>query len=123
MYFPMAVRVITGDHLNAGKAAVMYGPLVLAADDDLLAGSGLDVDSIALPSSDLASFFAKPEAATNSFRTWFGARVFRIPAVAYKDTVTVGAGTAKKVCLVPFADAGGTGARYKVWLPVYRPVN
>ena len=123
MYFPMAVRVITGDHLNAGKAAVMYGPLVLAADDDLLAGSGLNVDSIALPSSDLASFFAKPEAATKAFRTWSGARVFCIRAVADKATATFGYGMAKSVCLLPFADAGGTGARYRVWLPVHRPVE
>jgi DUF1680 family protein len=38
--FPMEPRVIVGNHLNQGNAAVLYGPLVLAADDALLADCG-----------------------------------------------------------------------------------
>ena len=41
-------RVVAGDHLNQGKAAVLYGPLVLAIDEALLADSGPPFNSCAL---------------------------------------------------------------------------
>jgi DUF1680 family protein len=110
--FPMEPRIILGDHLNQGKAAVLYGPLVLAADDALLADTGLNVDSICLAGADAASLQVTPEPAPEAFRTWPGARVFRVNAIARKT------GAATTIRLVPFADAGGTGARYKVWLPL-----
>jgi uncharacterized protein len=113
--FPMKPRVIAGDHLNQGKAAVLYGPLVLAADDALLADTGLSVDSICLGGADAAALEVTPEPAPAAFRTWPGARVFRVNAFAAKT------GAATTIRLVPFADAGGTGARYKVWLSLARP--
>jgi DUF1680 family protein len=112
--FPMQPRVITGDHLDQGKAAVLFGPLVLAADDSLLANSGLSVDSISLAGPDAAALQVTPEPAPRGFRTWPGARVFRVNAIARKT------GAATSIRLVPFADAGGTGAPYKVWLPLPR---
>ena len=39
--FKLEPRVIVGDHKNAGKVAVMYGPLVLAADEALLGNERL----------------------------------------------------------------------------------
>jgi DUF1680 family protein len=110
--FPMEPCVIVGDHLNQGKAAVLYGPLVLAADDALLAGTGLGVDSISLAAGDAAALQVTPESAPGAFKTWPGARVFRVNAITQK------AGVATTIRLVPFADAGGTGAHYKVWLPL-----
>ena len=35
-YFTLEPRVVIGDHQNQGKVAVLYGPLVLAADEALL---------------------------------------------------------------------------------------
>jgi len=37
-------RVVVGDHLNLGKAAVLYGPLVLAADESLLPDPNLTLN-------------------------------------------------------------------------------
>jgi hypothetical protein len=53
-------------------------------------------------------------------RSWPGAQVFRTHAVARKSTAKLKAGAPIDVWLVPFADAGGTGSGYKVWLPVGR---
>ena len=114
--FPMEARVILGDHLNQGKAAVLYGPLVLAADDALLEEAGQDVNSISLAGTDPATLSVAPEPAPEAFKTWPGARVFRVNAIARKPTATLKAGTTTTVRLAPFADAGATGAPYKVWL-------
>jgi DUF1680 family protein len=116
--FPMRPRVIAGDHLNRGKAAVLYGPLVLAADDALLSDTGLSVDSISLAGANSAALQITPEPAPEAFKMWPGARVFRVNAIARKSTATLQAGAAATIRLVPFADAGGTGANYKVWLPL-----
>jgi hypothetical protein len=116
--FHMEPCVIAGDHLNQGKAAVLYGPLVLAADDALLSGTGLSVDSICVAGADAAALQVTPEPAPAAFQTWPGARVFRVNAIARKSTATLSAGAATTIHLLPFADAGGTGARYKVWLPL-----
>ncbi len=106
---PMEARVIVGDHLNQGKAAVMYGPLVLAADDALLAASGQTTDTIQLAGTDLQKLDPTPEPAPDAYKTWPGARVFRVNAVS------------GPIQLVPFADAGSTTGNYKVWIPL--PAN
>jgi len=155
-------RLVVGDHMNQGKVALMYGPLVLAADEALLGklspakkrddpaapepdgsdplptsdlpplpttskrgalkgGEGeIPLNSIALASPKLAKLKMKPEPAPNEFRTWPGAQVFRIRAVTRKPLPGLKVGTSLPVRLVPFADAGSTGARYKVWLPLPR---
>jgi uncharacterized protein len=114
LIFPMEPRIIVGDHLNQGNAAVLYGPLVLAADDALLADAGLSVDSICLAGADAATLHVTPQPAKGAFKTWPGARLFRVNAIARKT------GDATTIRLVPFADAGGTGSHYKVWLPLPR---
>jgi DUF1680 family protein len=121
--FPMQPRVVVGDHLNQGKAAILYGPLVLAADETLLADTGLSLDSFTLAAADAGALQITPEPAPAAFKTWPGARVFRVNAITRKATSTLATGAATTIHLVPFADAGGTGARYKVWLPLpLRPV-
>jgi hypothetical protein len=125
LHFPMAARVVVGDHLNQGKAAVFYGPLVLAADDALLQETAQTVNSICLAGADPATLRVAPEPAPGAFKTWPSARVFRVKAIARKPTVALKAGTTTTVPLVPFADAGATGARYKVWLalPQFHEAN
>ena len=105
-------RVIAGDHLNQGKVAVCYGPLVLAADESLLAETKQSFNALALPKADLAKLAITPEPAIAGWATWPGAKLFRINA----NTRSGDAQFATR--LVPFADAGSTGARYKVWLPL-----
>ncbi len=126
-------RLIVGDHMNHGKVALMYGPLVLAADEALLgktspatnrnaspAPEAIALNGIAVASPELAKLKVTPEPAPEEFRTWPGAQVFRIRAVTRKPMPALQVGAPLSIRLVPFADAGSTGARYKVWLPLPR---
>ena len=45
-------------------------------------------------------------------------QVFRVNAIARKRAGDLKAGAPLQVRLIPFADAGGTGTPYKVWLPL-----
>ena len=122
-------RLAIGHHMNQGKVALCYGPLVLAADESLLAAAGQTLHSITIATHDrevigqglgavvetkpnLASLAVTPEPAPADFKTWPGAQVFRLNAVTRRE------GKPISIRLVPFADAGMTGARYKVWLPL-----
>jgi hypothetical protein len=92
--------------------AVLYGPLVLAADEALLANDGQpSLNALALAKPGAAPFIVTPENAPPDRRTWPGAQCFRVASVTPNNTVSIAR-------LVPFADAGITGARYKVWLPI-----
>jgi DUF1680 family protein len=102
-------RLVIGDHLNRGKAAVFYGPLVLAADESL---ANQPLNSLALPKAGLAALDVMPETAPADRQTWPGAQSFRINATTRNGDSQF---TAR---LVPFADAGITGKRYEVWLPL-----
>lgn len=117
-------RVIVGDHKNAGKIALLYGPLVLAADDALIVpasssgGEKPPLSAVAAAGSDLESLKVRAEPATATFNTWPGAKVFRVKAVTRRPTGAMKRGAPLEMRLIPFADAGGTGTDYKVWLPL-----
>ncbi|MEI8038898.1 MAG: beta-L-arabinofuranosidase domain-containing protein [Verrucomicrobiota bacterium] len=115
---PMRARVVVGDHLNQGKIAVCYGPLVLAADNALLGDSGLTTNTLNLAGADPEALQLTPAPATGDFLTWQGARLFRVNAIARETTASLQKGAATTLRLVPFADAGATGQHYKVWLPL-----
>ena len=106
--FPRTPWLMVGDHLNAGKAALAYGPLVLAADEALTGGVALN--GISLVSTNLSELDVHAEPAPENLRTWPGAQVFRVSARA--------GGTNLVIRLRPFADAGSGGTAYQVWLPV-----
>ena len=108
----LAARVVLGDHLNQGKAAVFYGPLVLAADEALLPATSPSLNTLALPKPDLATIGVTPATAPTGRRTWPGAEVFQVNATTRSGDAPI------KTSLIPFAEAGATGARYKVWLPL-----
>src|SRR5439155_23005010 len=118
---PLENRVIVGDHKNAGKIAILHGPLVLAADEVLLGASGSSLDAVRLKSSDLAALELTVEPASAPFNTWPGAQLFRINALVQTNARSIKLGSPLPIRLVPFADAGETGAPYKVWLPLYQP--
>jgi len=140
-------RLVVGDHMNQGKAAIMYGPLALAADEALLGKASRDsskstrlpassprpsppleereaaarrwsLNGIAVAAPKLSELEFTPEPAPEGFKTWPGAQVFRVRGVTRKPIAGVKLGTPVPIGLVPFADAGGTGTRYKVWLPL-----
>jgi len=106
-------RIDVGDYMNQGKAAVLYGPLVLAADAALLdADAQQTLNDLALAKAKLATLDITPEAATGEWKTWPGAQLFRLNAV------TRPGGKKFTTRLVPFADAGMNGERFKIWLPI-----
>jgi hypothetical protein len=105
-------RVVVGQHGNKGKVAICYGPLVLAADEALLGGEHTSLNAIAVASANRTALAITPELAPEKFRTWPGAQVFHLGAVAGPDRSPL------DIRLVPFAAAGATGKNYKVWLPL-----
>ena len=84
----------------------MFGPLVLAVDENFLGDKLSNRNDITIASPTPAGITAVPEPAPEDFKTWPHAQVFRLNT----------AGTV--IRLVPFADAGSkNGKGYKVWLP------
>jgi len=115
---PLTPRIVARDHLNTGKAAILYGPLVLAADDALLDAAPLRVTGIALSGLDPATLAITPEPAPAALKTWAGATVFRLNAIARVTAGGIHAGDPVTARLIPFADSGANGSWYRVWLPV-----
>ena len=118
LQFKLELRVMVGDHKNQGKVAVFYGPLVLAADEALLGATNRSLSAVSAAGASLDALNVTPEPAPVAVRSWPGAQVFRINAIARKATGGLTAGAAFQARLIPFADAGGTGTAYKVWLPL-----
>ena len=109
--FKLEPRVMVGDHKNAGKIAVMYGPLVLAADEALLGTEGMLVNEVNIGNPDLTALAITPEPAPDKVKHWPHANVFHINAFSR--------GATNEIRLIPFADAGSLGEQYRVWLPLY----
>jgi len=116
--FRLQPRLIVGDHLNEGKIALLYGPLVLAADEALVGVTNLNFKTLGVAEKQLASLQFTPEPAPGQFQTWPGAQVFRINGIVRRSIGSLAAGSRVPLRLVPFADAGSTGTEYRIWLPV-----
>lgn len=127
--FKLEPRLIIGDFKNEGRLAVLYGPLVLAADESLLGGEGRALNTIGLAAPALATLRVTPQSAPAALRTWPGAQTFRVNAIVHAGTLfhaeqSLGGATkraALQIGLVPFADAGATGSAYRIWLPYAPP--
>jgi uncharacterized protein len=102
LILPLEPRVILGRHKNAEMIALMFGPLVLAADADLMGVANLD--DLSVDSYDVRALGASCRPAPEKFKTWAGALMFVLKSAP------------KEIRLVPFADAGMAGGDYKVWL-------
>jgi uncharacterized protein len=116
--FKLEARVVVGEHKNNGKLAVEYGPLVLAADAELLGESFKGVKSVAFASAELAALGVTPEPAQDNYKTWPGAQVFRVNAIPRQISKSAAPVSAVPIRLVPFADAGTGGSNYRVWIPI-----
>jgi DUF1680 family protein len=101
--FPLEPRVIVGEHANEGKIAIMYGPLVYAADADLMSGANLD--EISVDSFDPRALGISVEPAPDKFKTWPAAQM-----------IVLKSAKPQPIRLLPFASAGMLGGPYKVWL-------
>jgi DUF1680 family protein len=110
--------VVVGDHTNQGKVAIVYGPLVLAADGSLLTGDIHDINTVAMTGTDLKTLDIRAEPAPAEMKTWAGSQVFRINVVARSADNSTPSNTPSRIGLVPFADAGVTRKPYRVWLPL-----
>ncbi|MFN3653092.1 MAG: glycoside hydrolase family 127 protein [Armatimonadota bacterium] len=100
--FGIPTRIVTGEHSNAGKAALTWGPIVLAYDERR---------NPELPHVRGVGFARSGE------RPFRAATAEGIP-LAFRARLRTGTDEAVKDALfVPFAEAGSTGGRYAVWLP------
>jgi DUF1680 family protein len=105
-------RVLVGDHMNQGKAALMYGPLVLAAEEGLSKEKNIPLESLALAGTEADALEITAEPAAKARKYWPGAQTFRVNVVNQKEHAT------SQVQFLPFADVGSTGSHYKVWVPL-----
>jgi uncharacterized protein len=97
---------------------VLYGPLVLAADAALLGTEGGSLSAVSAAGTNVDKLGVTPELAPEGVKSWPGARVFRVNGIARKPIGNLKASVPMQVRLIPFADAGGSGTAYKVWLPL-----
>jgi len=106
LVLPPNARVVPGDHDNLGRAAICYGPLVLATDTALDPAG----DRIQLNTTDISTLGLTPEPAKGIFHDWPNAQVFRIASMG------------NSVLIAPIATAGAVGDTkgecYRVWLPM-----
>jgi len=116
--FRLEPRVMVGDHRNLGKVAVLYGPLVLAADQALLGNANLQLDAVSVAGTTVSTLAVAPEPAPEPVRSWPDAQVFKVNAIARQDSGSTKAGSRLQIRLIPFADAGATGTAYEVWVPL-----
>jgi hypothetical protein len=116
---PIGPRVLTSTKDGVERAALMYGPLVLAADEALLP-DGANAWQVCLPSADLAGLGFSVDPAPEPFRRWKGARTFGVDAGIRRTAGSETAIVASRIQLVPFAEAAGYGGSYRVWFPVKR---
>jgi len=110
-------HVLAGTHRNANKVALTYGPLVLAADEALLASPADKLTSLGVTTTSLKALNIRAKAAEGKHRTWAGAQVFEVDGVVRKPGLGLETGSSATITLRPFADAGATSDTYQVWLP------
>lgn len=95
-------RLITGVYGNTGKAALAWGPFVLAFDQALNPG---------LPIPARIALAAPGESPVVS---WRGPAVWPLQLEA--QVVTDAAGDPRNATWIPFADASSSGSRFAVWV-------
>lgn len=102
-------RLVPGDHENAGRAAVMVGPIVLAADE----GHNPDLKPLAR-----VELLADDSGGLRLHRTSAGSQQGE-PVFETRCAVAgvANTGTLTTLRLVPFYSAGQDGSRFEVWMP------
>jgi hypothetical protein len=108
----MTPRIVLGDHENADRMAILYGPLALAADRAHNPNSGLNVENIA-PATEKADEFklrgtTGPGAAATP--------MFETDGVTFTGDSAAPKRTNCTLALTPYSAAGGDKAPICVWL-------
>lgn len=111
---PLRPRLRMGTHTNVGLAAVLYGPLVLAADDRINAAK-IGTFQLMHQTIGKLAFTVEPTAAGEP--AWPGGKTFALTAATLQP-VAKGESRDVRVRLLPFAEVGQDAA-FKVWLPVW----
>ncbi len=96
--FNLPARLIVGEHTNEGRAALAWGPIVLAYDEGKNSG---------LPSSPFLGLTESQSAFALKSATPL---TFEAKVVSARDKEP------KTAVFVPFAEAGSDGSRYRIWL-------
>ena len=113
---PARPRLVLGTHGNVGLAAVLYGPLVLAADDRV--NPRWKIGTFQLFERNIAAVKFAPVPAAETATTLPGVAVFEVRAASIPEVAKGPREQDIPVRLVLFADAGWN-APYKVWVPVW----
>jgi uncharacterized protein len=104
------LRVLAGEHTNAGKVAIMYGPLVLAADE----GANPErkpMAGLSIPNKlDNSVIEVQPAGAPGELFS------VSIPACTGE-----GGQTSTTLKMVPFALIGADNSAYQVWFAEAKP--
>jgi hypothetical protein len=101
--YNLSGRLIAGDHGNAGRAAAVWGPAVLAYDEAFNPSLG--------PITAMG-FAAEPGRPPVTWRTEpDGSALFEVTVRSSRQPGV------HRAQFVLFADAGSQGSRYRVWLP------
>lgn len=110
--FNLAARTVIGEHTNVGRAALAWGPIVLAYDEGKNRG---------LPSAPFLGLtdsqppcMLKPATLADP-RGSVGGGV-PLPLTFEAKVISPRDKEAKTAVFVPFADAGSDGSRYRIWL-------
>ncbi len=108
--FDLSARVVKGQHTDAGRAALLWGPLVLAYDESR---------NPDLPSFNTVAVAAPPAGKMPATLQNAAPLVFKAYLLTARDAAP------RPAVLVPFAEAGGAGERFAVWLhtPATLPKN
>ena len=97
--YTVPVRLAQGHYGNAGRAALLFGPIVLAYDEQRNPG-GTPSPAIGLTEDSAARLKVR--------RTTGEVLAFEAPVGGVRDE--------ESAVFVPFAEAGSAGGRYRVWL-------
>lgn len=109
--FKMPVRVVKGEHNNAGRVAITRGPLVLSATQGGNGQAG-DIREVMLPdSADKLAF--RPLAMPTTQAARKGGGQWQVDACRKGEGGQIEKTTLR---LLPFAEAGQDGTYYQVWL-------
>ncbi|MFN3421533.1 MAG: glycoside hydrolase family 127 protein, partial [Armatimonadota bacterium] len=107
---PMKLKVVVGTHTNEGKLALMYGPLVLVADERFVPAEVKSLDEIAVVLAKEPSL--KVTSVNSSDALWDDERVFEVEGILPAELQQ-----RFNLRLTDFAHAGAKGTRFAVWLP------
>jgi len=108
--FSLPVRVVPGEAANAGRLAVVRGPVVLAADERF--------NPSLSPLSAVALASQRPELRISTrMHDADGLPVYETEGVVMRDIEGRKAGERVTLRLSPFSSAGAEGTQFWVWLP------